>query len=221
MDEVSIFTALRPAPPADAEKTRQRARLRLDAAITAAGSPGSARALRKRRRPVVLSAAAVAAAACAAIVVPAVLPGSTGSFATPAWAVQRSSDGTITITIRKTLSDQAGLQRALRADGVPAYVRSMSGCQYWEPQGGIKQIRQDWKALIFPAPGNNDRDFGAVIIHPAALPKGEAVFIGGGALGHGGLALQLFVMRNDRPPVCVPRHGLSSISNSHSAHSHG
>lgn len=216
-----MFTALRPAPPADAEQTRQRARLRLDAALMAAGSPGPARSFLRTRRPVVLAAAAVAAATCAAIAVPAVLPGSTGSFVTPAWAVRQSPGGTITVTIRKTLSDQAGLQRALRADGVPAYVRSMSGCQYWEPRGGIKQIRQNWKAMMFPAPGNNDRNFGAVIIHPAALPKGEAVFIGGGALGHGGLSLQTFVMRNDQPPVCVPGHGMRPVSNSQSAHGHG
>jgi len=69
----------------------------------------------------------------ALIAVPATLPGRAGSLVTKARAVLRDPGGTITVTIPKTLSDQAGLQRALRADRVPASVRSMSGCQYWEP----------------------------------------------------------------------------------------
>lgn len=207
MDEISMFTALRPTPPDDLEQIRQRARRQLNEALTASASPSPARASWRNRRTGLLAGAAVAAVACASIAVPAMLPGSAGSFVTSAWAVRRSADGTITVTIRKALRDQAGLQRALRADGVPAYVRSMAGCRYWEPQGGIGQIRHDWNAMIFPAPSNNDHDFSAIFIHPAKLPKGDTIFIGGGAVGHGGLALQLFVMRNDHPPVCVPGHG--------------
>jgi hypothetical protein len=207
MDEISMFTQLRPEPPADADQIRERARRQLDAAITAAESPRPARTFRRNRRRLMLSAAAVTVAAGAVIAVPALLPDSAGSsLVTPAWAVQQSPHGTITITIRKTLSNQAGLQRALRADGVPAYVRSMAGCQSWEPPGGIRQIRTNSKAVVFPEPGNNDRDFSKIIIYLAELPKGDAVFIGGGTF-KGGIAGQLFVMRNDGPPVCVPAGG--------------
>lgn len=209
MDEVSMFTALRPAPLDDASQIRERARARLDAELTA-GAPAPVRAHRRRRRPLVLAAtaAAVAAAAAAAIAVPTLLPGGPRPFITSAWAVQPGQGGAIIVTINKTLRDQAALQRALRADGVPAYVRSMSGCKYWEPRGGLRQIRHDWKALDFPAPGNPDKNFGEIVIHPAALPGHDAIFIGGDEFDHGDLSLQLFVMRNNHPPVCVPGIGV-------------
>ena len=202
MDEISMVAALRPVPPADAEQIRERARIRLDAALTTGGPYRRAGALRGRRS-VMLAATVVAVVIAAVLAVPALLPGGAGSFVTKAWAVQRGPNGTITVTIRKTLTDQAGLQRALRADGVPAYVRSMAGCKYWQPRDGLKQTRQDWKAMIFPAPFNHDNNFSAIIIHPAALPKGYAVFIGGSAVPHG-VAAQMFIMRDDGPPVCVP-----------------
>jgi hypothetical protein len=214
-DEISMLTALRPAPPADAEQIRQRARGRLEAALAAAPPSRAGRRSPNRRR-LVLGAAGAVAAAGALIAVPAMLPGGAGSLVTKAWAVQRNSGGTITVTIPKALSDQAGLQRALRADGVPAYVRSMSGCQYWLPRGGLGQMRHDdWKAMAFPAPGNSDRNFRAIVIHPAALAKHEAIFIGGGSFT-GGLSLQLFVMRNNHPPVCVPGHAMR-VTKVHSA----
>jgi hypothetical protein len=146
MDEISLVTALRPAPPADAEQIRQRARSRLEVALTGAGPHRRAR-LSRNRRWVVLGAAAAAAAIAAVIAVPAALPGGGGSIVTKAWAVTRSPDGaTVTVTIKQTLSDQAGLQRALRADGVPAYVRPMSRCGEWLPVGGLEEIRtNDWK----------------------------------------------------------------------------
>jgi hypothetical protein len=201
MDEIKMFTALRPAAPGDAEEIRQRARARLEAALTAMppGSPGQAIAARKSRRPLVL-AGAVAVAAGAAVVGPAVLPASnSGSFITAAWAVQQNSDGTIKVTINRILTHQAALQADLRADGVPAYVRSVASCA-WEPQGGLKQIRQDRHAL---ASGKMHQDSRKIIIHPAAIPAGDAVFIGGSRF-NSGWGLQLFLMPNDGPPVCVP-----------------
>jgi hypothetical protein len=38
-----------------------------------------------------------------------------------AWTVTKQADGTISVTVRE-LSDAAGLQHSLRADGVPATV---------------------------------------------------------------------------------------------------
>src|SRR5258708_14906144 len=110
MDEIKMFTALRPAAPDDADEIRVRARARLEAAITAvpARSPARAIATRKNRRPIVLTGAAVVVAAGAAIVVPAVLPaGHSGSYVTAAWALQPSADGTITVTINRALTHQA------------------------------------------------------------------------------------------------------------------
>jgi hypothetical protein len=211
MDEISMFTALRPPEPENADELARRAGARLQPVLSAPGgtSPGAAGPARRflaRRRPAVLAAGVLAAATGAAIVVPAVLPGgASGSFVTPAWAVHRKPDGTVTVTINKTLRDQAGLQRALRADGVPAYVRP--GRCTWEPQGGLKQARQDWKALDYPAPGNNDRNFSEIVIHPAAIPSGDAVFIAGSPGWQRGTvvylqSVQIFLMPNTRPPVC-------------------
>ena len=104
------------------------------------------------------------------------------------------------------MQDQAALQHALRAEGVLAYVRSMRGCQYWTSAGGRKQIKTDWKALLFPEPGNNDHNFREIVIHPAALPRGYAVFLAGSREPHGGAEGQLGLIPDNRPPVCVPSH---------------
>jgi hypothetical protein len=201
MDVISTLTAARPAPPADAEQIRQRARGRLEATLLAAEPHRPVRSSRSRRW-MVLGAAGLTAAAGAAIAVPAVLPSGAGPFVTKAWAVTRGPGGTVTITINQALGDQAELQRVLRADGVPAYVRSMSRCAIWKPRGGFGQmVRGNSNALLFPAPGNNDTNFKEIIIHVAALSKNQAIFIGGSPTSTG-LALQLYVMRNNHPPVC-------------------
>jgi hypothetical protein len=215
MDEIRMVTALRPGPPADAEKIRQRARRRLEVALAGAG-PYRRGGLSRYRRRLVLGAAAAAAAVGAVVAVPAVLPGSAGSIVTKAWAVTRSPDGTITVTIKQTLRDQTALQRALRAEGVPAYVRSMRGCAYWEPMGGLEEIRaNDLKAVLFPpAPGNKGKTLSEIIIHPGALRKGWALFIGGSP-ARSGWTIQMYIMTNDHPPVCVPARPSSRSAQGH------
>jgi hypothetical protein len=81
-----------------------------------------ARARRRRLRQG-LSAAA-AAAVIAAVAAPALLPGSRGAGPArlAAWTVTTRPGGQVIVTIRE-LRDPAGLQRQLRADGVPATVR--------------------------------------------------------------------------------------------------
>lgn len=79
------------------------------------------RAVRARRR-IPGMAAAVAGAAGAALAVTALLPaGHQPGIRLAAWTVARQADGTVHVTIRQ-LRDPAGLQRQLRADGVPASV---------------------------------------------------------------------------------------------------
>jgi hypothetical protein len=211
MDEIKLVSALRPADPADADERRQRARTRVVAAFSATTSE---RPARKSRRPLVLTTAAVAVAASAAIVAPAVLPqGSTGSFVTAAWAVQRSSDGTITITINRTLSHQAELKADLRKDGVRAEVRSLARCGAWRLRGGREhEILADWKAVEFPAPGNNDRNFSEIIIHPAKIPAHKSVFLAGAPWGHGGFGIQFFLMPDNGRLVCARRAPQSTPS---------
>jgi hypothetical protein len=203
MDEIKLVSALRPADPAEAAELRQRARTRVVTAFTANASD---RPAWKSRRTLTFASAAVAVAASAAIVAPAVLPqGSAGTFVTAAWAVQRSSDGTITITLNRTLTHQAELQADLRKDGVKAYVRSLAHCGIWAPRGGReKETRSDWKALLFPAPGNHDANFGGIIIHPAKIPANKAVFLAGASF-QSGLGIQLFLMPANGRPVCTHR----------------
>src|SRR5690349_19106421 len=78
------------------------------------------RAVRARRRVPALAAAAAAGAA-----VTALLPGQPANVQPgidlTAWAVVKHADGTVYVRINQ-LRDPAGLQRTLRADGVPASV---------------------------------------------------------------------------------------------------
>lgn len=197
MDEIDLFTNLRPAPPGEAAHMRLRVGRRLDAALTPPGTPRQVRASRTRRRVAGLGVAM--AAAGIAIAVPATLLGADGTA--PAWAVQRGPQDTIIVTVTRTFHGQAGLQRALRADGVPAYARSLARC-VWIPPGGIKQIRDDPKALT-TGPGRA-AEFGVIIIHPAEIPKGWGVLIAGIHQVGGGPAFQFYLMPYGHPPVCHP-----------------
>jgi len=197
MDEIGMFTALRPAPPAEPDRIRRAARDRLDTAL--AGSQGGRR-LRGRRRLIAL-AAGVAVVAGAAVVVPTILAGgASSSFVTSAWAVQRSPDGTIAVTF-KDAGDPSGLQRTLRADGVAAYVRHLpatSTCAYRQAGGPAESGSVAQQVLSPPASPD------AVTIHPSAMPKGTAVLIQVYEPGPGTISVHASVMGNDRPPVCVP-----------------
>jgi hypothetical protein len=116
MDELTLFRGLRPDPP-DLALVQARVRDRVLGGL----SPDRPR----RRRRLALGLSAVAVAACAATVVPSVLfGGHSSTLATQAYAVTRTADGTVTITIYDIASaaDAAGLQRALRQEGVPAIV---------------------------------------------------------------------------------------------------
>ncbi len=198
MDEIGLFAELRPAPPADTAQMRLKVGRRLDAALTSPGSPHRARAPRTRRRAARLAAAAAAAAAAIAIAVPAMLLGATGTA--PAWAVQHGPRGTIIVTVTRAFHGQAGLQRALRADGVPAYARSLARC-VWIPPGGIKKIRDDPAALTTGS--RRTAGLGVFIIHPAEIPKGWAVLIAGIRFRRG-LAFQYYLMPSRHQPVCHP-----------------
>jgi hypothetical protein len=133
------------------------------------------RAVRTRRR-VPRAAAALGAVATAAFAVTAALPSGAPSAQLAAWTVTRQANGSIQVTIRE-LRDPAGLQRTLRADGVPAAV-SFAGqqnpaCQGYAYESSQSQRRQQLGSVVtVPA---NGRD--AMVIHPAALPSGAGLAI--------------------------------------------
>jgi hypothetical protein len=90
---------------------------------------GRGRTLRARRRIPGLAGGALAAAGAAALAVTTVLPPGPAShpgIRLTAWTVAKRSDGSIQVTIRE-MRDPAGLERRLRADGVPAAVTYFSG----------------------------------------------------------------------------------------------
>ena len=84
--------------------------------VAARPAPGVAARRRPRRTRLALAGAGVAAATAVVAIV------ATGSDVTPtAYAVDSRPDGSVTVEIR-SLHDAAGLQRSLRAAGVPAVV---------------------------------------------------------------------------------------------------
>ena len=126
-----------------------------------------------------LAAAAVTLAASVAITVIALLPAGHHPASPPrpgaqlaAWTVVRHGDGTVTVTIRQ-LRDPAGLQRRLRADGVPASVTFFGqlprSCQRYAglSQALVNRVFSSRQAGRFPV----------MVIHPAALPHGAGVAI--------------------------------------------
>jgi hypothetical protein len=136
---------------------------------------GRGRALRTRRRAAGLAGALVVGAATAAAVTalgPAGhQPSRPGGIRLAAWTVVRQADGTIDVTLRQ-LRDPAGLQRTLRADGLPATVtfsgQLPSSCQRFVADGAvIKQVFSGRQAGGYPV----------MVIHPAALPAGTGVAI--------------------------------------------
>jgi len=144
-----------------------------------------------RRIPALAGALAVAAAA--ALAVTSLLP-STHQAAGPqpaaqlaAWTVTRQADGTIRVTIRE-LTNPAGLQGKLRADGVPASVTLIGqqnpSCRRYPASPGLLQqvISRTFEVLPTthqgPPANMPDQALSLVIvmlIHPSALPSGTGV----------------------------------------------
>jgi hypothetical protein len=218
MDEITLFTALRPPPPADAAELRQGARARLVA--------GFGQAPRRGRRLLALAGAA-AVVAVAAIAGPAIIPsGGAGSLVTAAWAVQRNADGTVKVTIWET-NDPAGLQRALRAEGVRADVVSPPMKVARDSQGAVIHYPACWypqtgsffvparvgRSVVTWLPPTPSGVF--AVIHPSAMPAGSVVLISDwpgwpqATNQRPGIITSVTVSRpavlkSDRLPPCVP-----------------
>ena len=141
------------------------------------------RAIRARRRiPGVAGALAVAAGT--ALAVTALLPAShqpshPARAQLAAWTVVKQADGGIRVTIHE-LRDPAGLQRTLRADGVPVSVtftgQSNPACQPYG-LGGSHLLG----SMVTALPGHGN--LRVLVIHPSAFPAGAGLAI---AAGHPG-----------------------------------
>jgi hypothetical protein len=111
-------------------------------------------------------------------------PASSGTHEPPAaltaWSVVKGPNQTVTILIRQ-LRDPAGMQRTLRADGVPAVVAFQGGmlsdtpplprgCQ--NPPMSDEANAKLQSKILGPAAGMNVIDKVALTIHTAEIPKG-------------------------------------------------
>lgn len=160
------------------------------------------RALQTRRlAPRVAAALGVAAAAAYAVSValPANHAVSDSDARLAAWSVTRQADGGIQVTFREA-TDPAGLQRTLRADGVPASVTFTShknpACRslpddppFLVYPGGTRAIPlvEPLDSVVSPFPNHNPLA-DAFVIHPSGLPSGVGVQIWtSGSPGEAGL----------------------------------
>ena len=138
------------------------------------------RAIRSRRRiPAVAGVLAVAAGAALAVtstLVPSGQAGHQPAAQLAAWTVTKQANGDIKVTIRE-LRDPAGLQRTLRADGVPASVtfagQQNPACQGY-PAGGSQSQRRQLLGSAVTAPASGAY---VMVIHPPALPSGAGLQI--------------------------------------------
>jgi hypothetical protein len=140
------------------------------------------RARRRRHRLTGLAGAAVVAAGTV-LAVTALLPASHLAPRQPrvqlaAWTVVKQPGGIIHVTMRE-LHDPAGLQAALRADGVPASVSFGNGqqtpCRPYPGGGFMTSANLTLIQSVFlfaPSPPGT-----SVSIRPSALPRGTGVLL--------------------------------------------
>ncbi len=186
---------------------------------------GRGQALRSRRKALITAAAVPAAAAILTVIGVLASPG--GQTHRPpapvtlsAWTVTRHADGTINVTIRE-LRDPAGLQRTLRADGVPANVVFLrhSFTPTTSPTAIPRSCRAphlsgkadaDLQAKIMPQPVTFNPDSpGAVVlsIRPSPIPHGIGLFIEAYAQSQGSQGGQTFAMQTDLVQASPPCTG--------------
>lgn len=142
------------------------------------------RAVRFRRRVPVL-AAILAVAAAAGVAIPMLLPVShqashlpVGQRLTVAWTATKQADGDVSVTIRQ-FRDPAGLQRELRADGVPASVifneQRSNPCNSYSHSGDLRLLK---RAFTLVAVSGRPQEYViAMVIHPSLLPSDSGVQI--------------------------------------------
>ncbi len=137
--------------------------------------PGRPHRIRNR------SVAGTAVAAAAATVATVLMTGG----ASPAYAID-DHNGTVTVTI-KSLSDAAGLQKALRDKGVPAYVDyTPAGKSCQQPRGQIA----DGQSRVS---GSAEKSSGLATfsIDTGSLKPGESVVIeSSSGTGHASMGMQ-------------------------------
>ena len=127
------------------------------------------RVLRARRRAYCAAAVVGVAAVAAVTAVTTVNLGApASSVALDAWTVTLGPHHTVTVTVRQ-LSDAAGLQQTLRADGIPARVDFQSGMPSDSPPlpAECRNVAMSDEA--------NAKLQGKILGMPATMPDGQGV----------------------------------------------
>jgi hypothetical protein len=174
-----------------------------------------ARRSRLRRRLIPGMAGVLALAVAAALAVTTLAPASHQASHHPgvqlaAWTVVTQPGGNVSVIIRE-LRDPAGLQRRLRADGVPATVTSLNqlnlACHPWPGAALHGMSTPAGNALfnkVFPqdpgAPAN------VIVIRLSALPHGGGVQLAAGFSPHpppGGASVRIGAGLVQASPQCT------------------
>ncbi len=124
------------------------------------------RARRRRYRAAALAGAAALAAVTAVTVVKLSTPASPVTL--DAWTVTVGPDHTVTVTVRQ-LSDAAGLQQTLRADGIPAQVAFQPGTPSDSPP-----LPAECRNVAMSDEANAELQ-GKILGPPAATPFGQGI----------------------------------------------
>jgi hypothetical protein len=226
MDEMQLLEDFRAAVAPPDERILAQARSRMLAADPDR-SGTHARSTRRRVRWPQLAASGAAIAAIT-VALSVVLPGGPdGTFATKAWAVERNPDGTVTVTVNQQFQGPAGLQRALRADGIAAYVQmnAMSN----RPQGGgaacsyadldaapeaiqaavvtvneISVASDGTRSVKLPTGHPVVAELVSWTIHPSAMPPGSSILLADWVGSASSMVMHPVVISTDAAPVCSP-----------------
>jgi len=205
------FAGVDSATPVDRIVSRSRAvRAQRRVAGVAAGAGGAAAAA-------VAVSAALAASHPAATHLATSQPTASHAASSPrvrlaAWTVTQQADGSIRVTFRQA-ADAAGLERTLRADGVPASVtftgQQNPACQpynasgspaFWPfgpkagPLGSYAFIHHPKDAYTTPY---------ALVIQPSAVPAGAGLQIWTSGTPGAANSFQLQVMLVQASPKCT------------------
>lgn len=188
-------------------------------------APAAGSRRRPRRTRVALAGIGIAAAAVAVAMIT-----DNGAVTPSAYAVESRADGAVTVSIR-SLSDAAGLERRLRAAGVPAVVdyvpASQAGCAAGGAQaGGFTTHTEDGTdpgpslstapgpdpgaGMSGPAPGTHSvmgqvrvgSDGATFTIDPGTLKPGEKVFITTSTGAVSSIGMAIGTVKPDAP--CLP-----------------
>lgn len=226
MNEMKLLEDFRAAvaPPNDEVLALARSRM---LAADPDRSGGRARSLRRHVRwpQLTLSGAAIAAIA---VTLSVVLPGGAdGTFATKAWAVERNPDGTVTVAMDQQFRDPAGLQRALRGDGITAYVQ-LNGMSNGQQGGGIAcayahldaapEAVQNAVVTTNTIPVKAHGIGSATVptkhpavaeqlswtIHPSAMPPGSSILFADWLSSAFSAVMNPVVRTTNAVPICVP-----------------